>query len=223
MLLDVEDPNGRGIGTVRVAMRDSLLRRFSKLEETKVVVLACLLDPRFKSHAFSSDTTLSKAKEWLKEDVHAMDIAASEESSEDTEHEDVEQQAAAHGGENDDPGPQKKQRIDDMYQVLLGRHAVGGPLDENLDEELHRYLREPVIDRKKGDPLQWWRQNEKRFKHLAPLARRYLTPPPSSVPSERVFSEVSDIYEKKRNRLTGEHAEQICFLHHNLVLLNWEY
>ena len=89
MLLDVEDPNGRGIGTGQTG-HEGLLRRFSKLEETKVVVLACLLDLRFKSHAFSSDTTLSKAKEWLKEDMHAMDVAASEESSEDSEHEDVE-------------------------------------------------------------------------------------------------------------------------------------
>ncbi|KAJ4945502.1 hypothetical protein JOQ06_023186, partial [Pogonophryne albipinna] len=66
------------------------------------------------------------------------------------------------------------------------------------------YLKEPVIDRRKGDPLQWWRQNEGRFKLLATQARTFLCPPPSSVPSERVFSEVSAIYEKNRSRLTGE-------------------
>ncbi len=43
------------------------------------------------------------------------------------------------------------------------------------------------------------------------------------VPSERVFSEVSAIYDKRRSKLTGEHAEQLCFLHHNLVLLDWDY
>lgn len=44
-----------------------------------------------------------------------------------------------------------------------------------------------------------------------------------SVPSERIFSEVSTIYERKRSRLTGEHAEQLIFLQHNLVLLSLDY
>ncbi|KAK1901635.1 Receptor-type tyrosine-protein phosphatase gamma, partial [Dissostichus eleginoides] len=42
---------------------------------------------------------------------------------------------------------------------------------------------EPVIDRRKGDPLQWWRQNEGRFNLLAKQARKFLCPPPSSIPS----------------------------------------
>ncbi len=66
-------------------------------------------------------------------------------------------------------------------------------------------------------------KNEKRLPILAPLSRKFLCPPPSSVPSERVFSEVGAIYEKKRSRLTGQNAEKLCFLHYNLVLLNWEY
>ncbi len=49
-----------------------------------------------------------------------------------------------------------------------------------------------------------------------------IAPPSSSVPSERVFSEIGNIY-NKRSRLTGEHAEQLCSLHDNLPFLNWEY
>ncbi len=79
-----------------------------------------------------------------------------------------------------------------------------------------------MIERHKGDPLQWWKQNEGRFKLLAKEARKCLCSPPS-VPSERVFSEVSAIYDKRRSKLTGEHADQLCFLHYNLVLLDWDY
>ncbi|KAL3045396.1 hypothetical protein OYC64_013631 [Pagothenia borchgrevinki] len=110
-----------------------------------------------------------------------------------------------------------------MFSSLLASHTAEPLAKSYLEDELHLYLKEPVIDRRKGDPLQWWRQNEGRFKLLATQARKFLCPPPSSVPSERIFSEVSAIYEKNRSRLTGEHAEQLCFLHHNLVLLNWEY
>ena len=50
-------------------MRDNLTKRFEKHEENKNVVLACLLDPRYKNHPFSSDDVLAKAKQWLTEDI----------------------------------------------------------------------------------------------------------------------------------------------------------
>ena len=112
-----------------------------------------------------------------------------------------------------------RSRIDDMFSSLLASHTAEPLAKSCLEDDLHLYLKEPVIDRRKGDPL----SGGDRMKLLATQARKFLCPPPSSVPSERVFSEVSAIYEKNRNRLTGEHAEQLCFLHHNLVLLNWEY
>ncbi|ROL46333.1 Zinc finger BED domain-containing protein 4 [Anabarilius grahami] len=84
---------------------------------------------------------------------------------------------------------------------------------------LHLYL----SSSSSGDPLQWWRQNAGQFQTLAPLARRFLTPPPSSVPSERVFSTVGAIYQDRRSSLTGSKAEMLCFLYYNLPLLNWQY
>ncbi|CAH2329533.1 zinc finger BED domain-containing 4-like, partial [Pelobates cultripes] len=118
----------------------------------------------------------------------------------------------------------KHGQIDAMFSVLLGPHVEDTLTlpKVSLDNELHLYLKEPVINRK-GNPLEWWKENETHFKTLASYARRYLCYPPSSVPSERVFSEVSAIYERNRNRLTGEHAEMLCFLHYNVLLLNWKY
>lgn len=116
--------------------------------------------------------------------------------------------------------------LEKMCANILGAHG-GTPAEKNderhIIEQLDQYLREPLIDRQTGLPLEWWKQNASRLYLLAPLARKFLCPPPSSVPSERIFSEIGIIYEKKRSRLTGEHAEQLCFLHYNLQLLNWEY
>uniref|UniRef100_A0A3P8RUH3 BED-type domain-containing protein n=1 Tax=Amphiprion percula TaxID=161767 RepID=A0A3P8RUH3_AMPPE len=185
-MLQDEGPSAKGIGTLRQVMRESLEKRFSKLEDTKPVVLACLLDPRYKSHAFSVATTMNKAKEWLKEEVDASTQQTSREEHAVTDRASMEEQLAS----------------------------------GCIEDELYLYLKEPVIDRRQGDPLQWWKQNEGRFKQLAKHARKFLCAPPSSVPSERIFSEVSTIYECKRSRLTGEHAEQLCFLHHNLMFLS---
>jgi len=92
----------------------------------------------------------------------------------------------------------------------------------SFESELDCYLSEPVIERS-DMPLQWWQKNDTRFKTLALLAKKFLCPPPSTVPSERVFSEIGMIYDPKRSRLTGHHAHQLCFLHYNLKFLNFEY
>ncbi|XP_051800344.1 zinc finger BED domain-containing protein 4-like [Acanthochromis polyacanthus] len=207
-----EGPNTRGIRTLRQTMRESLDKRFSKIKDTKIVVLACLLDPRYKSHAFSSATTLSKAKRWLQEeDASTQETTQSEHAA--TEGSSKEEQCAATETQENEP-PQKSNK---EYTYLT---AVASMRCSLLCWDL--YLKEPVIDRRKEDPLQWWKRNEGRFKILAKHARKFLCAPPSKVQSERLFSEVSTVYDK-RSRLTGEHAEQLCFLHHNLVLLNWDY
>ncbi|KAM8934218.1 zinc finger BED domain-containing protein 4-like [Pelodytes ibericus] len=198
LLQENEGSTTRGIKTLREVMKESLNKRFLKYEENINVVMACLLDPRFKHHAFSSDNVLAKAKQWLTEDMQ-KEVQVLERSHQ------------------EEPGATS---LD-----FLEEHATKDTLTlpkVSLDDELHLYLKEPVINRK-GNPLEWWKENETRFKTLASYARRYLCSPPSSVPSERVFSEVSAIYERNRNRLTGEHAEMLCFLHYNVLLLNWKY
>ena len=168
---------------------------------------------------------LRYAKAWIKEEHAALSekqkTASSEDQGPDPKRIRVEEE------EGEDASP--SDMLEKMYANLLGAH---GPTSEETDDDdeeqqftqqLEQYLREPLIDRQTGQPLEWWKQNAPRFHLLAPLARKFLCPPPSSVPSERVFREVSQIYEKKRNRLTGENAERLCFLHYNLQLLNWEY
>ncbi|KAL7379638.1 hypothetical protein ABVT39_003041 [Epinephelus coioides] len=222
MLLEAEGAKTRGIGET---MLNSLKARFEKAEKTRCLVLATLLDPRYKGHALAPGT-LRNAKDWIKEEHATLSEAAKQKSasSEGQGQEDPKRKRAMEE-EEEVTGP--SDMLEQMYASLLGAH---GPTPDETDEEeqqftqqLDQYLREPLIDRQKGQPLEWWKQNASRLHLLAPLARKFLTPPPSSVPSERVFSEVCQIYEKKRYRLTGENAERLCFLHYNLQLLNWDY
>lgn len=57
------------------------------------MVLACLLGPPYKSHAFSFSTTLSKAKVWLKEEEVAATPQTSREEHAVTEGAGMEEQA----------------------------------------------------------------------------------------------------------------------------------
>lgn len=62
LILWKECPSSAGIKTSHKTMLDSLTKWFSKAEETKILVLATLLDPRYKARAFASEETLEKGK-----------------------------------------------------------------------------------------------------------------------------------------------------------------
>ena len=73
--------------------------------------------------------------------------------------------------------------------------------------EVEQYLAEPLIDLKIGNPFEWWKQNSSRYPILSELARKYLSAPPTSVPSERLFSGVGQIYDDKRSCLKPEFVD----------------
>ena len=82
------------------------------------------------------------------------------------------------------------------------------------------YFSEALIEFHGGEhSLNWWATNRLRFPILAKLSRRYLSAPPTSVPSERLFSVAGDLYDEKRNRLSPEHAEELLFIKSNFHLL----
>jgi len=109
--------------------------------------------------------------------------------------------------------------LDRFYYAIL-KPSVSTSEGKN---ELDQYLQEPVCDRKTTNPLDWWAGNCKRYPILAKLAKKYLGAPPTSVPSERVFSTAGLIYDDRRFSLQGDNAEKLCFLNYNFKLLNFDY
>ncbi|PIK50913.1 putative zinc finger BED domain-containing protein 4-like [Apostichopus japonicus] len=59
----------QGIQTLTSTMLASLNRRFTTVEENKLLVLACFLDPRFKTIFFSDEATHQRATDWLEDEV----------------------------------------------------------------------------------------------------------------------------------------------------------
>ena len=82
------------------------------------------------------------------------------------------------------------------------------------DVEISAFFSEPLIPLRE-DPLQWWKTNQKRFSLLVKTAKIYLCAPPTSVPSERLFSTAGDIRSHTRNRLSPLNAERLVFLKGN--------
>ena len=84
---------------------------------------------------------------------------------------------------------------------------------EKAKVEIRRYIDEGACE---VSPLMWWKQNQSRFPALARMARRYLSVPATSTPSERAFSIAGGIVNKKRACLLPENVSMLIFLYENL-------
>ena len=80
--------------------------------------------------------------------------------------------------------------------------------------EIETYLSEPLIDFS-VNCYSWWADNAMRYPCISSLVRQHLSAPPTSVPSERLFSGASNLYDDRRNRLAPERAEVLLLIKNN--------
>jgi hypothetical protein len=83
-----------------------------------------------------------------------------------------------------------------------------------IETELELYLKTPLNDQTYD---QFWLSHQGKFPYIARVARMVLTPPATSVPSERVFSAAANQIWARRNRLAASSVEKIMFLLNNLI------
>ena len=88
--------------------------------------------------------------------------------------------------------------------------------DQNAEDECPQAF----IHSRSENPLHLWRSNAHRFPIMSEATCTYLAAPPTSVPSERVFSISGDTLSDHRSRLLPENAERLILLKFNLKLLN---
>jgi len=67
------------------------------------------------------------------------------------------------------------------------------------------------------NPFDYWRKNKERYFMLAVMAQKYLSTPPSSVPSESLFSDTGIIDSSRRRCLLAEKLEMLTFIKRNLM------
>jgi hypothetical protein len=161
--------------------------------------VACLLDPRFKNKTYKfcdEDDRGTKAWEIIAEEVQKLRQNDS-------------QQIMTVTNVQNRPPPRKKQRV-----LTLSNSEDEDGAEDN---EIKRYTEEPKCDRN-SEPLKWWSLHAAQYPLLSQVARKYLSTPATTVPSERLFSAAGIIVNKRRASLLPENVDKLTCLHDWLAI-----
>lgn len=79
------------------------------------------------------------------------------------------------------------------------------------DNAVERYKAEPSASLDQC-PLKWWSEHTVVYGKMAPIARKYLGTPATTVPCERLFSLAGHIVQKRRSSLSPENVNKLVCL-----------
>ncbi|CAG9833257.1 unnamed protein product [Diabrotica balteata] len=186
-------------GNLKQSLLDTIARRLGILEYDKIISKAVFLDPRFKKLAFGNDTNANNAQKWITEELTAIV----------NENSNAEIQEHQHTSVSDD----NKGDLDiwSHFDHKLAKAKSLSTPTSTVTVILRQYLEMPHFERKKN-PMEFWKKYKSTFPELYYLAKKYLSIPATSVPSERVFSKSGQLTNLRRNRLSPKNLNQILFL-----------
>ena len=150
-----------GVRTMKGQILHSLKSRFAGIEEREELALATMLDPRFKDKFFGGNIIKAATKEKLLEKMASVTV-------------DVQPLPDSTAPKR--LCPLKNPVLLDVFTEIITNSSEDTP-DSSATSELEKYLSDPVIDYKTGDPYKWWTQHKTEFPTLEVLAKRFLCAP----------------------------------------------
>lgn len=179
--------------------------------------MATALDPRFKHRLFPLDSSVAALRQMMIEEVEQlMDPINTKDTTPSSGQVQVCNQA-------DKIKSTLWSMIDNMVQEeepTDGMHS--NAVRKSPESIVDDYLHAPLVSRQ-SDPLEYWKDKATVYPLLSTIARKYLSIPPTSVPSERLFSTSGLILTDLRNRLSADKVEQLLLLNKNLRLFDFNY
>ena len=215
-----QEEDDHGIMGMKRGMLRSITDRYGDIEQQPLCVLATVLDPRFKLKVFSSATYSANARMLL---IQECELWLSNFSCGGSEPEPQPKRAKT------DTQPTDKQSSSTLWSLFDEMLADSEDCSEGEGQSrntaeimVDMYLKEPVLARSERiHPFTYWLGKKTLWPCLVDLACKYLSIPPSSVPSERLFSSAADIVSQERNRILPDKAEMLLFLKKNLPVVGF--
>ena len=181
-------------------------------------LICVLLYRNVETDAFGNPPTLVRVRNAIYAKLSAQE---SMETPDDDE-------PAEEAPKNDINNKNSNNSFEDLLTKIAAKQTPA-PLANNKDPivtMLDEYSDAPVIPMTE-DPLLFWKEYHESGNPLkqkfSEVAVEALTPPPSSVDVERLFSKASDVVPDKVNNLKPENLEKKLFCHNNLPKVDYEY
>ena len=95
-----------------------------------------------------------------------------------------------------------------LTNAIIGEKSDSESSTDSVEYIVDSYVKEQNQPRS-SDPLLYWKSHPSTWPILASISSRYLSAPPSSVASERLFSSAGQISTIKRNRLSPINVERL--------------
>jgi len=211
--LDVKKKEDHGVITFKKILQTAMIDRFSKYESKEEFAIATLLDTRYKEHFFRDKNALKVAKEKLASKLE-------------TELKTTEQDISSY---SEEPVTEVKGYLETKIwkRIQKNRESLLNLENTQLKDNIEKFIRDYCNSPTEQNVLEFWKglsqSTDEISQKAAKLAKYYLTPPPSSVDVERLFSKAGDVLTKERNLLRPENAEKILFCHENFKHVNYQY
>ena len=173
---------------------------FDELEQQTFAKFATFLDPRFKDVFFNKEKK-AEVKKSISDYLESVKIPEQKQAEKEEERKTKETEENQKKDEHfwDEFDKEREDQVDSEREISV------------IEIELIRYL-EGQLSSRKTDPLLFWKLQEKFFPNLAKAAKKYLSIPATSVPSERVFSKAGEIVSARRSRIKSKNVDMILFL-----------
>ncbi|XP_070412343.1 E3 SUMO-protein ligase ZBED1-like [Nothobranchius furzeri] len=187
--------------TIKANIMRYLESKYCDLEKEELLDMATLLDPRFRT-TYIDASKLEVVKKRAVSEISALCNSTTEE--------------AGPSAVQENTPPKKKMTLGAFFKKSAPSTTLHPQSEKTkIETELATYLLIPDIE-PDTDPLEWWKLHQPNFPRLSLLAKKYLSVPATSAPSERVFSVGGGIVTCNRACLKPDVVDRLIFLAKNV-------
>ena len=185
-------------------LQTQIQQRFNCPEESFIWAASTFLDPRFKKLSFKDQNQ----KEMLETVKRRLSQQFPPPDPEEVQPEEAVRPQAPVPKRKDSIWASHDEAVENQQQIV--EQPTVRPV-----MEMNKYEKETVLPRAKK-PLSWWKVNGCAMPGMKILAKKYLSCPATSTPSERLFSKAGELINQRRSNISDKNINVVLFLNKNL-------